>query len=798
MTGLVAHWLAGWLTGWVAGWLTGWVAGWLGGSLAWWLGGSLAGPNTLLLYGFQNSAYQQCMVLFGEMLQTLRKQKQTALLTLPCCRCYHRVYNKAWPRQLFSNFLSVTKSGHASTACRSTTKTLSTNAALDPFDIKNVTASKAASKMATATTTPSKVTTTANATATWAWKKYLRGSWICHCIPCQGVVNAQLPFVKRPSIQCLSTSCKVSAQHSRKVTPQHVLASHSPDHRMSLNALKECESSADSETADAIMEHIMHCGIKPSAEHCHAWLASTNPRNRKDSVSNVVFEKLSVDEATVLSALLGALRYRAWTHFANYLHWIDEHDIKPSQTFYRQLLEQLSGSHQLPPAEFVLSHAKEHGVALDPVTVSAMFNLNHYFRRFGRVVELYDDYIEGPAKMTVKTFSVAINALTFSENVVDAERMFRDITARAQLPLQLPHFTALMNVYGEAGRLEDVVHTFSAIEQAQRQPDHIMFVTVLRACGRARHSKQAVRVWEKMTKKYGIVPQEAAWNAYIKAHMDPDNMTSVMRLTQEMRASGIPVTIFYFNHLIDALADLDRPEDARQLYQKALDSKLRPTYDTFLHLIRAYEKRQDISNMVSVYHAFHESSVTRNDCRIYNILLTAYAERNMWDHVLGVVEDMLDRWILLNADSFVPVLKAAVSRGNAASVATNLLCVDMQRHVAAYDHRHLAIVMEGLLKDLNITSSASRGGEHKATLTDSLARVHNLAQSWLKKEDGNVSRNNGNNDDSSINRNNSTTRSSQQEAQITAICTSDSDAHTQTLAKNHIRELVRAAEHYFT
>ncbi|EGD79918.1 hypothetical protein PTSG_10200 [Salpingoeca rosetta] len=476
-------------------------------------------------------------------------------------------------------------------------------------------------------------------------------------------------------------------QHRHEDVVRKVLNAHNPDPQAALRALRSCTKAVDPESAYAIVEHLRKSGITPSQAHLHAWLACASPRRDGRGILDMMARYgMVIDQDTVLSAAQGAVRHRAWTHFDQYMQWIDAYGIKPDHLFYSRLLTLLAETSNLPPAEFVLQHAAAHGVVMDPVMLSAMLSLNHAYRRFDRVVELYDTYRQGPVKMTVKTFSAAINALTFSTRVRDAERMFADIR-RCKLPVQVPHYTALMNVYGECGRLDDVFRLFAEVEGTHRLPDAITFVTMLRACAKAGDRERAAFVWRHMQDKYGIVPDEPAWNAYIRAHADPTNMSHVRGLTLAMRAAGVPMTIFYFNHLMHVFAAAGRPRDVEQLVSKAEALGLRPT----------------------VLERMAEAGITRNDVRVYTCMLEALAAAKQWDEILSTCQRMLDAWVLLDARAFVPVLRALVARGQAAA-AMNVLTVDMGRHLARYDARHLATVLQGLTRAATATAGDGDGG----------------------------------------------------------------------------------------
>ena len=462
----------------------------------------------------------------------------------------------------------------------------------------------------------------------------------------------------------------------------------------------------DKDGAQALMSHMRRSGLQPAHAHYNAFLMCANPRAEGRAALETMRSKgIAIDEETIRCALHGAVRHHAWGHFGEYLQWLDDYGLAPDPMFYSRLLTLLAETHNLPPAEHVLQDARKRGLAMDAVMFSAMLSLNHAHRRFARVVELYDEFVQGPIALTVKTFSAAIHALQGSARTRDAERIFSDIP-RFRLPVQVPHYTALMNVYASAGRLDQVLRVFDDIEREHRLPDLVTFVTILRACASAGDVERATHIWRLMQDKYHIAADEPAWNAYIKAHAAGSEdagggMAKVRELTLAMRQADVPVTSFYFNHLMDVFAGAGKVADCMQLAAKLQELGLKPTYETYLHQLRACRAAGDVGAAKRVLAQFVQSrsaKISRDD-RIFTLYLQLLAEHGLADDILATTEKMLDMWVLFHPDTFVPVLTALVGKGQLATAA-NVLTVDMQRHFAPYDARHLSIVLDGLIAAL--------------------------------------------------------------------------------------------------
>ncbi|KAJ3375410.1 hypothetical protein GGF31_004528 [Allomyces arbusculus] len=117
------------------------------------------------------------------------------------------------------------------------------------------------------------------------------------------------------------------------------------------------------------------------------------------------------------------------------------------------------------------------------------------------------------------------------------------------------------------------------------------------------------------------------------------NVDGALKILDQMKAKGIPVTVTTYNNLITDLVHLNRPAVALQTIDKM--TAIKPTIFTFLPVTQYYYDRRQFDQVIHVYETMMKPRKIQLDLVTYTSIISSYGKANKVDEAMQLFDAFL-------------------------------------------------------------------------------------------------------------------------------------------------------------
>ncbi|KAJ9147786.1 hypothetical protein P3X46_029907 [Hevea brasiliensis] len=239
-------------------------------------------------------------------------------------------------------------------------------------------------------------------------------------------------------------------------------------------------------------------------------------------------------------------------------------NIQPDEMTLVSVVSACSQLGDVRYGSWIESYIKNFGIEFDDHLVTALINLYAKCGNIGKAYELFD----GLKKKDVVAYSAMILACGINGKVYDAVNLFTAMVD-AQIEPNLATFSGLLTAYNHAGLVEEGYQCFNSMMEHQLVPllDHYAIMVDL--LGRAGRLQEAYELIESMPMR----PCAEVWGALLLAcevHSNVDFGEIAAKHCFELE----PTTTGYYSLLANIYASVGRWDDARKLREVIKDKKL--------------------------------------------------------------------------------------------------------------------------------------------------------------------------------------------------------------------------------
>ncbi|CAN0921158.1 Pentatricopeptide repeat-containing protein At2g01390 [Linum grandiflorum] len=118
-------------------------------------------------------------------------------------------------------------------------------------------------------------------------------------------------------------------------------------------------------------------------------------------------------------------------------------------------------------------------------------------------------------------------------------------------------YTTMLDIFGEAGRVEAMLQVFDQMRQRGIQTDAATYTSVMHWVSKSGDVELAVKIWTEM-KECGCRPTVVSYTAYMKILFDNGRVTEATNVYLEMLEVGITPNCYTYTVLMEHLVVSDR------------------------------------------------------------------------------------------------------------------------------------------------------------------------------------------------------------------------------------------------
>ncbi|KAL1198590.1 Pentatricopeptide repeat-containing protein [Cardamine amara subsp. amara] len=199
-------------------------------------------------------------------------------------------------------------------------------------------------------------------------------------------------------------------------------------------------------------------------------------------------------------------------------------------------------------------------------------------------------------------------------------------------------YSIYMDIMCKSGKPWKAVKLYKEMKSKRMKLDVVAYNTVIRAIGVSQGVEFGIRVFREMRER-GCEPNVATHNTIIKLLCEDGRMKDVYGMLNDMPKKGCqPDSITY----MCLFARLEKPSEILSLFGRMIRSGVRPKMDTYVMLMRKFERWGFLQPVLYVWKTMKESGDTP-DSAAYNAVIDALIQKGMLDMAREYEEEMIER-----------------------------------------------------------------------------------------------------------------------------------------------------------
>ncbi|XP_074319283.1 uncharacterized protein LOC141656330 [Silene latifolia] len=312
--------------------------------------------------------------------------------------------------------------------------------------------------------------------------------------------------------------------------------------------------------------------------------------------------------------------------------------FKHSLLSYDLIIDKLGRAKLFHELELILSKLKLE-TRISPTEIMFCNVITWYAR--GRLIDkalqVFDEMPMYRCPKTVKSLNTLLNGLLICREYDKMERIFlgfgrfgwRDACT----------YNVMINSCRARGDLVGARRLFDEMLERRFRPNVATFATLIAALCEGLKLKEALKLWNDMSRGYKIEPNVFVYTSLIKGLCDANELTEAFRLKDEMLEKNMKITSPIFTTLIRGLFKVGRKDDVQGVLDEMTKIGCKPDTATYNALITGYCEEGRIELGLGVLNEMKDKGC-KPDVVSYNVIIRAYLNDGKFREAMDLFEDM--------------------------------------------------------------------------------------------------------------------------------------------------------------
>ncbi|KAL5574511.1 hypothetical protein UlMin_016210 [Ulmus minor] len=193
-----------------------------------------------------------------------------------------------------------------------------------------------------------------------------------------------------------------------------------------------------------------------------------------------------------------------------------------------------------------------------------------------------------------------------------------------------------MDILCKSGKPWKAVKLYKEMKKKGIKLDVVAYNTVIRALGLSEGVDFSIRVFREM-KELGCEPNVVSYNTIIKLLCENGRYKDALELLDKMLVRGCAPDVITYHSFFGCL---QKPKEILRLFNRMIDSGVRPRMDTYVMLMRKFGRWGFLRPVFIVWKKMEELGCSPNESA-YNALIDALIDKGMLDMARKYDEEML-------------------------------------------------------------------------------------------------------------------------------------------------------------
>ncbi|KAK1371245.1 Pentatricopeptide repeat-containing protein, mitochondrial [Heracleum sosnowskyi] len=233
--------------------------------------------------------------------------------------------------------------------------------------------------------------------------------------------------------------------------------------------------------------------------------------------------------------------------------------------------------------------------------------------------------------------------------VVDARSVFD-----AAVDPDTVSWTAMISGYVQSGYPDEALSVFDDMQKLGREPDQVVFGTIINACMSLGRLDEARRLFSEMPS-----PSDISWNVMISGHAQRGYEVEAVRYFRNMTNSGIKPTRSTFGSVLSAIANLSNLDYGMQVHPLATKLGLDSNVYVGSSMLNMYAKCRKMEAAREIFDALDEKNIV-----MWNAMLGGYVQNGYVYEVVELFTEMRNSGFEADEYSYTSILSACAALKN--------------------------------------------------------------------------------------------------------------------------------------
>lgn len=411
---------------------------------------------------------------------------------------------------------------------------------------------------------------------------------------------------------------------------------------------------------------------------CFSTISSTpasnyipNPASGSPDFSNAsVFDPRSVGEAL---SLYGNDCKRALEFFK----WVEsECGFQHTTETYNRMIDILGKNFEFDRSWDLIGSMRENpSSAPNHVTFRIMFKRYVSAHLVKEAIDAYHNRLGDFGLKDETSFSNLIDTMCEHKHVIEAEELFlgakeneglklRDETKiynmilrgwskmdwwgkcrdyweemdRRRVRKDLHSYSIYMDIHCRSRKPWKAVQLYKELKRKRFRLDAVVYNTAIRAVGLSEGVDVALYLYREMLET-GCQPNVVTFNTIVKLLCESGRFGEAYEILNKMSHMGCPPDVVTFHCIFGCL---NKPDEILRLFDRMVESGVRPRTDTYVMLMRKFGKWGFLRPVLSLWNTMEEHGCCR-DQHAYNALIDALVDKGMMDMARRYDKEMAEK-----------------------------------------------------------------------------------------------------------------------------------------------------------
>ncbi|GAB2269517.1 hypothetical protein Dimus_004434 [Dionaea muscipula] len=197
-------------------------------------------------------------------------------------------------------------------------------------------------------------------------------------------------------------------------------------------------------------------------------------------------------------------------------------------------------------------------------------------------------------------------------------------------------YSIYMDIQCKCGKPWKAVKLYKEMKRKRIRLDVVAYNTAIHAIGLSEGVDFSIRLYKEMMES-GCKPNVATYNVIIKLLCENGRMKEAIDMLREMHRKACHPNVITYNCFFRSLV---KPNEILRLFEKMIESGVRPGLDTYVMLMRKFGKWGFLRPLFIVWDKMEQLGCSPDESA-YNALIDALVEKGMLDMAKKYDEEML-------------------------------------------------------------------------------------------------------------------------------------------------------------